>query len=344
MSRLLAVAAALSVQVGCASSGEAPKSPAQTAAVLARPAAPPPAESAKSIGSSSAGDERAVRVPEVATTPVWGQRFYLDDGPGDRPAAELDSIPDAVPVEEPLRPASNQPYTVFGKAYVPLPATSGFRQTGIASWYGKRFHGRPTSSGEIYDMYAMSAAHPTLPIPSYARVTHQASGRSVVVRINDRGPFHPGRVMDLSYAAAHRLGFAGKGSAEVTVEALQPGASPAPESAGSTLASAPPASTSGGVRGPVRPERTAARGNLPPSTTGGELWLQLGAFSKRENAESLRQAVSNRLPDLGPQVAVLDLDGRWRLRVGPLYDHDALDAVRRTLRDAMGIKALPVKP
>ena len=107
-----------------------------------------------------------------------------------------------------------------GKSFTPMTALQPFRQRGVASWYGKRYHGQKTSSGEVYDMYAMTAAHPTLPIPSYARVTHAGNGKSVVVRINDRGPFHAGRVIDLSYVAAYKLGFVQAGSAEVVVESI----------------------------------------------------------------------------------------------------------------------------
>ena len=151
--------------------------------------------------------------------------YYKDDGPHERPPAGLDQVADATPRVEPLHRYANRPYRVFGKDYRPLSAVQPFRQRGMASWYGKRFHGRKTSSGETYDMYKMTAAHPTLPIPSYARVTNLASGRSVVVRINDRGPFHAGRVIDLSYVAAWKLGYIGAGSAQVEVEAIVPGAS-----------------------------------------------------------------------------------------------------------------------
>lgn len=151
--------------------------------------------------------------------------YYLDDGPHERPPANLDRVADAVPRSEPLSRFANQPYVRFGKRYVPLTSLQPFRERGLASWYGKRYHGNKTSSGETYDMYAMSAAHPTLPIPSYARVTNLANGRSVVVRINDRGPFRSGRVIDLSYVAAHKLGFIQAGQAQVEVEAVLPGRS-----------------------------------------------------------------------------------------------------------------------
>ena len=148
--------------------------------------------------------------------------YYKDDGPHASPPTNLASIPDAKPQPEPLHKFANRPYEQFGKNYVPLTSVRPFRQRGIASWYGKRFHGQKTASGEVYDMYAMTAAHPTLPIPSYARVTNLRNGRQVVVRINDRGPFHANRVIDLSYAAAYRLGYIEAGSAEVEVEAVVP--------------------------------------------------------------------------------------------------------------------------
>jgi rare lipoprotein A len=150
--------------------------------------------------------------------------YYKDDGPHERPPAGLDAVADATPRAEPLHRYANRPYSVFGKDYLPLSAVQPFRQRGMASWYGKRFHGQNTSSGEPYDMYSMTAAHPTLPIPSYARVTNLANGRSVVVRINDRGPFHAGRVIDLSYVAAYKLGYIAAGSAQVEVEAIVPDA------------------------------------------------------------------------------------------------------------------------
>lgn len=150
--------------------------------------------------------------------------YYKDDGPGSRTPSNLNSIPDARPRAEPLHKSANRPYEVFGKKYTPMASLQPFKQRGVASWYGKRFHGQKTASGETYDMYAMTAAHPTLPIPSYARVTHVKSGRQVVVRVNDRGPFHGGRVIDLSYAAAHRLGIIDSGSGEVEIQSIMPGA------------------------------------------------------------------------------------------------------------------------
>lgn len=158
-----------------------------------------------------------------AKTAKRGGGYYKDDGPGDEIPDNLDSLPDAVPRQEPLHRFANRPYTVFGKSYTPASRVRPFRQRGIASWYGKKFHGQKTSNGERYDMFAMTAAHPTLPLPSYARVSNPANGKSVVVRVNDRGPFHANRIIDLSYAAAHRLGYINKGSTLVEVEAIVPG-------------------------------------------------------------------------------------------------------------------------
>ena len=148
--------------------------------------------------------------------------YYKDDGPGDHIPANLDQIPDAVPHTEALIPAANRPYIVQGQTYTPMTQIRSYQAQGKASWYGKRFHGKATSSGEPYDMFKMTAAHRTLPVPSYARVTNLKNGRSVVVRINDRGPFHSDRLIDVSYAAAHRIGLLGQGSSLVEVRAVTP--------------------------------------------------------------------------------------------------------------------------
>ena len=176
-------------------------------------------------GSFSRKEEPAPAVPQPGppqSAPGKGA-YYKDDGPGANPPANLAAIPDAVPRAEPLHRFANRPYQVFGKDYVPLARVAPFREAGVGSWYGRRYHGSATSSGEKYDMYAMSAAHPTLPIPSYVRVTNVANGRSVVVRVNDRGPFHSDRIIDLSYTAAWKLGYVEAGSARVEVEAIVPG-------------------------------------------------------------------------------------------------------------------------
>lgn len=158
--------------------------------------------------------------------PSRGGGYYLDDGPGKpdpQRVARLMREPDPVPKHEPLLARANRPYRVMGQDFAPMTERKPYKKQGVASWYGQRFHGKPTSTGETYDMYQMTAAHPTLPLPSYARVTRLDNGRSVVVRVNDRGPFLRGRLIDLSYLAASKLGYVGKGHAEVEVELLNPG-------------------------------------------------------------------------------------------------------------------------
>lgn len=154
------------------------------------------------------------------STRSGGGGYYKDDGPGSNIPANIAAIPDAVPRLEDHRPANAKPYVVFGKRYTPISEETTFRQEGTASWYGRKFHGNKTANGETYDMYAMTAAHPTLPLPSYARVTHAGSKKSVIVRINDRGPFHSSRIIDLSYVAAAKLDLIGPGSGQVIVEAI----------------------------------------------------------------------------------------------------------------------------
>jgi rare lipoprotein A len=230
---------------------------------------------------------------EASPSPARGA-YYKDDGPGANPPADLGAVPDAVPKAEPLHRFANRPYEVFGRNYVPSTKVAPFRQSGIASWYGRRYNGGPTSSGERYDMYAMTAAHPTLPIPSYARVTNSANGHSVVVRINDRGPFHSDRIIDLSYVAAWKLGYADAGSARVEVEAIVPGSAPAV---------AAPSS----VEREPRPAATEAKG----------IYLQLGAFSGRDAAENFRVRVYRELGWLSEAIHVVAGSDMFRLHLGP---------------------------
>ena len=233
--------------------------------------------------------------------------YYMDDGPGDQPPANLSEVPDAVPAREPLHRYANRPYTVFGKGYVPLSALQPFRERGRGSWYGRKFHGQRTSSGEVYDMYKMTAAHKTLPIPSYARVTNVANGRSVTVRINDRGPFHGDRVIDLSYAAAHRLGYVQAGSALVEVESVLPG----------------------------EPAQVAAAQAV--HVASGH-YLQLGAFSSRDNAEDLRSRLARQLAWLRERVEVRSIGELCRLHVGPYGTSEAARAVAERIETELNLK------
>lgn len=237
--------------------------------------------------------------------------YYKDDGPGDNVPPNLASIPDAVPRAEPPHRYANRPYQVFGKDYVPLAASQSYREQGTASWYGKKFHGQKTSSGEVYDMYGMTAAHRTLPIPSYARVTNLANGKSVVVRINDRGPFHSERIIDLSYAAAYKLGYVTAGSARVEVESV-----------GATTAEAKPQVAEG----------------KPQEATG--TYIQVGAFSVRENAEDLRARMMRELAGLSEAVQVLLVGNLWRLQVGPYRSSDDARPVAQRIETELNLKPL----
>ena len=232
--------------------------------------------------------------------------YYKDDGPHDSVPPNLASIPDAVPRAEPPHRFANRPYNVFGKDYVPISAAQPYREQGMASWYGKKFHGQKTSSGEVYDMYAMTAAHKTLPIPSYARVTNLANGRSVVVRINDRGPFHSDRIIDLSYAAAYRLGYVTAGSARVEVESVT---DKAPEK-----------------------DNAEAKGT----------YIQVGAFTVRENAEDLKSRVMRQLAGLSETVQVLLVGNLWRLQVGPYRSSDDARSVASRIESELNLKPLLV--
>jgi rare lipoprotein A len=174
-------------------------------------------------GSSSSRTFAADHPRAVPLLPPVGSgkgAYYKDDGPGANPPPRLDMVPDAVFKPEPLAKIGNRRYSVFGATYTPLPGEASYSQRGVASWYGRKFHGHRTASGERYDMYKMTAAHPTLPIPSYVRVTNPDTGKHVTVRINDRGPFLGGRLIDVSYTAALKLGILQKGSQHVQVDRI----------------------------------------------------------------------------------------------------------------------------
>jgi len=232
---------------------------------------------------------------------MWGGRhkpatssgqFLPGDGLPKGSAVNVMAVPDAVPLALPLSKTGNRPYTVFGKNYRPLGSGKGYRAEGIASWYGTKFHGRKTSSGEPYNMYGMSAAHRTLPLPSFARVTNLSNKRSVIVKVNDRGPFvdPDKRIMDLSYAAAARLGIVATGTAKVSIEALMP----APNNGASDS-----------------PSRTQP-------INGEASYLQMGAFSEAQNAKKLL----TRLSRAGIAAYIVQSGGVYRVKSGPYLDAD----------------------
>jgi rare lipoprotein A len=269
--------------------------------------------------------------------------YYKDDGPGGRAPSNLDKVPDAKPRVEPLHPAANNAYTALGKRYIPYKALKPYRERGIASWYGRRFHGQPTSSGERYDMYAMSAAHTILPIPSYARVTNLANGRSVIVRVNDRGPFHSGRIIDLSYAAAHRLGYVGSGSARVEVEAILPGKAAVPtRSASAAPATATTLVEAGAAPALAAPQAQSLDAGIPLALDPRGVFLQLGAFSRRDNAEEMRAKIYRRLDWLNDPVEIRSRGGLYKLYAGPYRDRAAAQAVAARIDASMQLTPVMV--
>ena len=252
--------------------------------------------------------------------------YYKDDGPGENPPANLESIPDAVPKLEPLHRFANRPYSVFGHDYVPATSLRPYKERGIASWYGRKFHNQRTSTGEPYDMYAMTAAHPTLPLPSFARVTNVATGRSVVVRVNDRGPFHPGRIIDLSYAAAYRIGIAQRGSGEVEVESVLPTGAPATP--------APP------LPAVLASDGEAAVQIPVGQATGGGFVVQLGAFANNANAQAFVARLANQIEALGVEAKVREEGGLYRVAVGPYPTRDDARRTADRLRGALGLDGM----
>ena len=257
-----------------------------------------------------------------------------DSGP--KQAVDVAHIPDAVPRHEVRTKAGNKsPYTVLGKTYSVLPDSKGFVEEGIASWYGNKFHGRKTSNGEIYSMYGMTAAHKNLPIPSYVRVTNLDNGRQVVVRVNDPGPFHEGRVIDLTYAAASKLGFVKLGTAPVRVEAVGPGdqlaaaqttattAVPQTQTRQVSSASSSPVS----VAMPKAPAPKHSAGYQLPANT----FLQAGAFSNLSAAENLQSRIGALTP-LPVSVMPPVNDRLYRVRVGPIDNNLVLMDLRTLLQ------------
>jgi peptidoglycan lytic transglycosylase len=217
----------------------------------------------------------------------------------------ISGIPDAVPRNESLSRYGNPvSYEVMGHRYYTLKSRNGYLERGIASWYGTKFHGQRTSSGEVYDLYKMTAAHKTLPLPTYARVTNLKNGRSVIVKINDRGPFHPNRIIDLSYAAAAKLGILEYGTGLVEVEAINPSA----------------------------PKKPMLATREPAAHQGSSLFLQVGAFRNRDNAQRLSSKLQNaKIGDTHIMEASNASGPIYRVRIGPLDSVDEADRLSSTL-------------
>ena len=272
-----------------------------------------------------------------------GGGFYKDDGPADDIPDGLDDIPDAEPKWEPLHKPATRPYVVLGKEYVPNTALKPYKARGIASWYGKKFHGQKTSIGEPYDMFAMTAAHTTLALPSYARVTNVQTGKSVVVRVTDRGPFHADRVIDLSYTAAYKLGLINGGRGQVDVEAIIPG-----DAGGTTYAQVtPPPATERDeylrlTQRLAQEERAVQTAAVAPANGNGPLpagiYLQLGAFANADNADSLKTHLGRELDWLAEPMRIVPGNGIHRLQVGPYPSRADADRVAERIRGSHGFK------
>lgn len=230
--------------------------------------------------------------------------YYKDDGPP-KSSVDLSKVKDAVPRSEPLSSTGNKPYVVFGKRYVPMKSNKGFRQKGFASWYGKRFHGKRTSSGETYDMYKMTAAHTVLPIPSYALVSNLKNGRVVVVRVNDRGPFKHDRIMDLSYAAALKLDIVKSGTAQVEIVAISEGTKNIKVQTNN-----------------IQSSNRQIAGTQAEPTGESLLFIQLGAFSNQLKAYDLKKRLSlTGFPNAKVSRVSQSKIVIFRVRIGPLHQN-----------------------
>ncbi|WP_374658587.1 septal ring lytic transglycosylase RlpA family protein [Inhella sp.] len=273
------------------------------------------------------------------------------DGPEAVPPPDLLLTPDPVPRIEPIRLGGpNKPYEIDGQRFEPIAHDEPFKERGLASWYGRKFHGRPTANGETYNMYAMSAAHKLMPLPSYARVRNPANGREVIVRVNDRGPFARGRVIDLSYTAALKLDLL-RGVAPVEVERITFDEIRAGLALPPAEALTPPAAAEGAVPVPSTQDlRTPAPQGLqalPPAepevraATRG-LWLQLGAFRARAGAEALIAELGQRFPDMAPKFTLFRDRGLHRVQLGPLADRELAQRIAQRLREEGALESVLV--
>lgn len=261
--------------------------------------------------------------------------FYADDGPDGALPVDLDRVAEPVPKPEAMNVQANQPYSVFGREYVPLIEPSPYKRQGTASWYGRKFHGQRTSSGEIYDMYALTAAHPTLPIPSYARIVNLQNGNAVVIRINDRGPFSSGRIMDVSYATAHRLGFVQEALANIEVQSIvidnpQASGKLARPAVALALTSAPE----------IKTEATPPQFSMAAEQSG--IFLQLGAFSNPANAENFSNRVRRELDWLKQALSVTGRNNLYRLQLGPFRDRAEANTVSQKIREALEVRPVVI--
>jgi rare lipoprotein A len=260
--------------------------------------------------------------------------YYQDDGPGDQTPEGLMNVPDAIPKIEPFAKGPSKPYTVFDKTYTPITDYRPFIQRGVGSWYGKKFHGQRTASGEIYDMYKMTAAHPTLPLPSYARVTNIKNGKQVIVRVNDRGPFLASRIIDLSYTAAYKLGYVNDGSAELQVERLLP------DEIARMIAQDGAQQTANSATEDDAISRLSANANTTKiGQEGSGFYLQLGAYAQSQNAQAALESLKTTWPAELPLPSVIQNQGIYRLHSGPFTSRDDATKAARQLQNSAQINA-----
>ncbi|MEO8524792.1 MAG: septal ring lytic transglycosylase RlpA family protein [Caldimonas sp.] len=305
------------------------------------------------------------------------------DGPGANPPPGLAGLPDAEPRIDAIRPGgANKPYQALGRDYVPITRDIPFSERGLASWYGRQFHGRRTASGETYDMYAMTAAHPTLPLPSYARIRNPANGREVIVRVNDRGPFHAGRIVDLSYAAALRLdllrGVAPVELERITFDEIRAGtwrhgdqdATRMAAATSRTKAKPPSEPVNATVDAPVvatvaalpaeaaepppsaalpMPAADMAVASVAPAAPAASpmptrgFWVQLGAFRESGGAENFQRRVGAEVEWLAPLLATFGDAALFRVQAGPYASRDDAQGAAARVREVLGLVPLIVE-
>ncbi len=278
--------------------------------------------------------------------------YYKDDGPGEQIPQGLERTPDAEPRIEPYSTRANRPYSQFGNSYTPITDNRPFKQRGVGSWYGKKFHGSKTASGELYDMFKMTAAHPTLPIPSYARVTNLDNAKQIIVRINDRGPFHSDRIIDLSYTAALKLGYLGKGSGMLEVEHLSPEeivritqGRRAPEGAEelTVLASGKQVNKNTEQYPPLPSSLLEAKNSTQSTPPLAGYYLQLGSFSQVQNAEAMRAQYAHTGSNRLPTAEIVQSGVHYRLYVGPFATREKAAEAAQMVHDNGASKPIIVQ-
>lgn len=300
--------------------------------VASKPAPLPAPTSAPTPPTTTPIDEP--KTPE----PTKPGGYYLDDGPGDNPPKNIESIPNAAPKKEPLHSRTNRPYKALGATYKPMTSYQPYKARGIASWYGKRFHGKKTSNGETYDMYSMTAAHTILPLPSYVKVTNPANGRWVIVRVNDRGPFKHSRIIDLSYAAAYKLGYTTKGSTLVEVEAIDPDNISSYQN-GEAKPEAVTVAEPAAVITPT--EQTIITASESTELVNG-FFVQAGAFKSEANADNLISKLQGLDIDQNSGINKVYNNGLHRLKIGPYDNKQAADKTAAVIRRQLNVPAITV--